>query len=176
MPTHVAIRNIKLVLLIAVFGTFASQAYAGATPHMAPLRSGLVSLSSQQTIRLNVTLNPDLVAATQGVPLTLTFDIYPAPLAADDTSASVARIAEHRSVQVTLNAGQAAFFDYTVGRDSTGELVAASVGISNPDLRTLLPAIMPTLEGRSATGQTIFVLPGAPCAFLQVENLPSPVR
>ena len=183
MKTQTASRSarslpfISLIAFVAVVASSASQAYAGATPHMAPMHSGLVSLASGQTIRLNVTLNPELIAASQSVPLTLTFDVYAAPLAGAETStANVARIATHRSAQVTLQAGKAAFFEYTVPRDNAGELVGASVGISNPDLRTLVPAVMPTLEGRTATGQSMFVLPGQACGFQEVENRPAPSR
>ena len=183
MKTQAASRNTRslpftsLIAFVAVFALSASQAYAGATPHMTPMHSGLVSLASGQTIRLNVTLHPELIGASQGLPLTLTFDVYEVPLVgAETTMANVVRVATHRSVHVTLGAGQAAFFDYTVPRDNAGQLVGASVSLDDPNLGALLPAVMPTLEGRTATGQSMFVLPGQACGFQEVENRPAPSR
>lgn len=165
------------VLFCSLFAPFANYAYASAPARISAMHSGLVSLAAGQTVRLNVTLNPDLVALGQSIALTLSFDVYDASLiGTDGSAATVTRATNHLSARVTLRTGEAAFFEYTVPRDNVGQMVAASVGISNPDLKPgeLVPAVMPTLEGRTATGQTIYVLPGAPCAFQEVDSRLAP--
>lgn len=109
MHTHRANLSVQslffgsLIVFAAVFVSFASQAYARSKPPMTPLHSGLVSLTTAgQTVSLNVTLNQELVSSVDIVTLTLAFDVYEAPLIGiDGSSASVARIATHKSASVT---------------------------------------------------------------------------
>src|SRR4051812_38445063 len=96
-------KSISAAFAAIVFMVVAANAHAGATPHMTPLRSGLVSLSSGQTMRLNVMLNPSLVGAREAVTIALSFDAYDiVPI----DGGAVTRPRSQTSTQVTLRGGE----------------------------------------------------------------------